>query len=158
MVHPLQIFLCRGIGLELDGADAPTRLLSLTVGNVDATILSPPHLTMAVKAGYRILGDMGEMRASFSQSTLYVRRSYLKENRDIVKRFVAKAVYDDLAQGIGAQEAVDRALRAFPPEIHLGVIAIAADSEGGGSNYSAERKSFDRNYARNMPWTVRTGR
>ncbi len=72
------------------GADAPTRLLSLTVGSIDATILSPPHLNMAVKAGYRVLADMGEMRANFSQSTLYVRRGYLRENRDIVKRF-AKA-------------------------------------------------------------------
>jgi len=27
---------------------------------------------MAVKAGYRVLADMGEMRANFSQSTLYV--------------------------------------------------------------------------------------
>ncbi len=78
------------------GADAPTRLLSLTVGNVDATILSPPHLLMAVKAGYRVLADMGEMRANFSQSTLYVRRGYLRENRDVVKRFVkayAEAVH-----------------------------------------------------------------
>jgi NitT/TauT family transport system substrate-binding protein len=70
------------------GADAPTRLLSLTVGSVDATILSPPHLTMAAKAGFRILADMGEMRANFSQSTLYVRRGYLRENRDVVKRFL----------------------------------------------------------------------
>jgi NitT/TauT family transport system substrate-binding protein len=70
------------------GGDAPTRLLSLTVGSLDATILSPPHLTMAVKAGYRVLADMGEMRANFSQSTLYVRRGYLRENRDVVKRFL----------------------------------------------------------------------
>lgn len=70
------------------GGDAPTRLLSLTVGSLDATILSPPHLTMAVKSGYRVLADMGEMRANFSQSTLYVRRGYLRDNRDIVKRFV----------------------------------------------------------------------
>jgi NitT/TauT family transport system substrate-binding protein len=70
------------------GADAPTRLLSLTVGSVDATILSPPHLTMAAKAGFRVLADMGEMRANFSQSTLYVRRGYLRENRDVVKRFL----------------------------------------------------------------------
>jgi len=70
------------------GGDAPTRLLSLTVGSTDATILSPPHLNMAAKAGYRILADMGEMRAKFSQSTLYVRRGYLRENRDVAKRFL----------------------------------------------------------------------
>ena len=70
------------------GGDAPTRLLSLTVGRIDAAILSPPHLTMAVKAGYRLLADMGAMQANFAQSTLYVRHGYLRENRDVVKRFL----------------------------------------------------------------------
>jgi NitT/TauT family transport system substrate-binding protein len=70
------------------GGDAPTRLLSLTVGRIDATILSPPHLNMAIRAGYRVLADMGEMRANFSQSTLYARRAYLRENRDLAKRFL----------------------------------------------------------------------
>jgi NitT/TauT family transport system substrate-binding protein len=78
------------------GGDAPTRLVALTVGRIDGTILSPPHLTKAVKAGYRVLADMGKMRANFSQSTVYVRRSYLRENREIVKRFLkaySEAVY-----------------------------------------------------------------
>lgn len=70
------------------GGDAPTRLASLTAGRIDATILSPPHLTKAVKAGYRVLADMGEMRANFSQSTVYVRRSYLAQDREVVKNFL----------------------------------------------------------------------
>jgi NitT/TauT family transport system substrate-binding protein len=70
------------------GGDAPTRLASLMTGRTDGTILSPPHLTRAVKSGYRALVDMGDMRANFSQSTLSVRRSYLRENRDIAKRFL----------------------------------------------------------------------
>jgi NitT/TauT family transport system substrate-binding protein len=80
----------------LIGGDAPTRLAALTTGRIDATLLSPPHLTKAVKAGYRVLADMGEMRANFSQSTVYVRRSYLRENRDVAKRFLrayAEAVH-----------------------------------------------------------------
>lgn len=80
----------------LIGGDAPTRLAALTAGRIDATLLSPPHLTKAVKAGYRVLADMGEMRANFSQSTVYVRRSYLRENRDLAKRFLrayAEAVH-----------------------------------------------------------------
>jgi NitT/TauT family transport system substrate-binding protein len=70
------------------GGDAPTRLGSLMSGRTDATILSPPHLTIAVKSGYRVLSDMGEMSANFSQSTLNIRGGYLRENRDVVKRFV----------------------------------------------------------------------
>lgn len=70
------------------GGDAPTRLGGLMAGRMDATILSPPHLTMAVKAGYWVLADMGEMSANFTQSSLYVKGSALKEQRDRVKRFL----------------------------------------------------------------------
>jgi NitT/TauT family transport system substrate-binding protein len=70
------------------GGDAPTRLGSLMAGRTDATILSPPHLTIAVKSGYRVLADMGDMSANFPQSTLNVKGSFLKENRDVVKRFL----------------------------------------------------------------------
>ena len=70
------------------GGDAPTRLGALMAGRMDATILSPPHLTMAMKAGYRVLADMGEMSANFTQSSLYVKGSALKEQRDRTKRFL----------------------------------------------------------------------
>jgi NitT/TauT family transport system substrate-binding protein len=70
------------------GGDAPTRLGSLMSGRTDATILSPPHLTIAVKSGYRVLADMGEMSTNFAQSTLNVKGSFLKENRDTAKRFL----------------------------------------------------------------------
>lgn len=70
------------------GGDAPTRMGALMAGRMDATILSPPHLTIAVKAGYRVLADMGEMSANFTQSSLYVKGSALREHRDRVKRFL----------------------------------------------------------------------
>src|SRR3990170_1474794 len=70
------------------GGDSPTRLGALMAGRMDATVLSPPHLTIAVKAGYHILADMGEMSANFPQSTLNVIGSSLRDHRDRVKRFV----------------------------------------------------------------------
>ncbi len=73
---------------------------------------------------------------------------------DIVKRLVARTVYDDLARGTPAQEAVERALAAFPPDVDLGLVALSADGEGGGCNYSAERKAFDVRYRENMAWSV----
>ena len=73
---------------------------------------------------------------------------------EIVKRLVARSVYDDLARGMGAQEAVERALATFPQGALLGVIAVSATGEGGGSNWSPERKAFDRAYRENMPWSV----
>jgi len=72
----------------LIGGDAPTRLAALMSGRVDAAILAPPHLTKGVQAGYRVLADMGEMSANFSQSTVYSRGALLKENRDRAKRFL----------------------------------------------------------------------
>ncbi len=68
--------------------DQPTRLAALLAGTIDATIMSMPHLMVAKKAGYRVLADMGEMQVNFSQSTVYVRRSYLRDNRDIAKRYL----------------------------------------------------------------------
>ena len=70
------------------GGDAPTRLAALLTGVIDATILSPPQLTKAVQAGYRVLADMGDMSANFTQSSLYMKVSYLRENRDRAKRFL----------------------------------------------------------------------
>jgi len=70
------------------GGDAPTRLGSLMAGRTDGTILSPPHLTIAVKSGYRVLADMGEMSANFTQSSVYVKGASLKEHRDRTKRFL----------------------------------------------------------------------
>src|ERR1051325_3363725 len=78
------------------GGDAPTRLAALFTGIIDGTILSPPQLTKAVQAGYRVLADMGDMSANFTQSSLYLKGSYLKENRDRARRFLraySEAVY-----------------------------------------------------------------
>lgn len=116
------------------GGDAPTRLLSLTVGNLDATILSPPHLTKAVKAGYRVLADMGEMRANFSQSTLYVRRGLLRENRDVVKRFVK--AYAEAVHVIKTDR--ERTVNVFAKRMRLDDRQILNETY----NYFAPRFSF----------------
>ncbi len=116
------------------GGDAPTRLLSLTVGRVDATILSPPHLTKAVQAGYRLLADMGEMRANFSQSTLYVRRGYLRENRETVKRFLK--AYSEAVHVIKTDR--ERTLKVFARRMRLDDPEILNDTY----SYFAPRFSF----------------
>lgn len=97
------------------GGDAPTRMGSLMAGRTDATILSPPHLTIAVKAGYRVLADMGEMSANFPQSTLNVKGSFLKENRDIVKRFLRS--YSEAIHVIKTQR--DKTLKIFAKRMRI---------------------------------------
>jgi len=73
---------------------------------------------------------------------------------EIIRRLVSRAVYDDLARGTPARAALTRALEAFPAAVDLGVIAISADDEGGGCNYSAERKAPDTHYGDNMAYSV----
>jgi NitT/TauT family transport system substrate-binding protein len=102
------------------GGDAPTRLGALMAGRIDATILSPPHLTMAVKSGYRILADMGDMSASFTQSSLYTKGSYLKENRDRAKRFLrayAEAIHVIKTDRERTIKVFARRMRVEDPEI-----------------------------------------
>lgn len=101
------------------GGDAPTRLGSLMAGRTDATILSPPHLTIALKAGYRVLADMGDMSANFLQSTLNVKGSFIKENRDVVKRFLrsyAEAIYNIKTQRDRILKIFARRMRIEDPE------------------------------------------
>ena len=97
------------------GGDAPTRLGSLLSGRTDMTILSPPHLTIAVKSGYRILADMGEMSTNFPQSTLNIKGSFLRENRDTVKRF-ARA-YAESIHAIKTQR--DRTMKVFAHRMRI---------------------------------------
>lgn len=97
------------------GGDAPTRLGSLMAGRTDATILSPPHLTIAVKSGYRILADMGDMSANFPQSTLNVKGSFLKEKRDLVKRFLR--AYAEAIHTIKTQR--DRTIGVFAKRMRV---------------------------------------
>ncbi|HWO43637.1 MAG TPA: ABC transporter substrate-binding protein [Candidatus Eisenbacteria bacterium] len=97
------------------GGDAPTRLGSLMAGRTDATILSPPHLTKAVQAGYRVLADMGEMSAAFTQSSLYTKGSYLRENRDRAKRFLK--AYAEAVHTIKTDR--ERTLRVFARRMRL---------------------------------------
>ncbi len=97
------------------GGDAPTRLGSLMAGRTDATILSPPHLTIAVKAGYRVLADMGDMSANFAQSTLNVKGSFLKENRDVVKRFLRS--YSEAIHVIKTQR--DKSMKIFAKRMRI---------------------------------------
>src|SRR5258706_3366491 len=68
------------------GGDAPTRMGGLMSGRIDATILSPPHLTIVTKAGYRIPAAMGDMSANFTQSSLDAKGSSLPDNPDRLKR------------------------------------------------------------------------
>jgi NitT/TauT family transport system substrate-binding protein len=116
------------------GGDAPTRLASLFSGRTDATILSPPHLTIAVKSGYRILADMGDMSANFPQSTVNVKGSSLRENRDVVKRFLRS--YAEAIHVIKTSR--DRTMKIFAKRMGIDDPAMVSSTY----DYFAPRFSF----------------
>ncbi|HWH80463.1 MAG TPA: ABC transporter substrate-binding protein, partial [Candidatus Binatus sp.] len=116
------------------GGDAPTRLGSLMSGRTDATILSPPHLTMAIKSGYRVLADMGDMSANFPQSTLNVKGSLLRDNRDLVKRFLRS--YAEAVHVIKTSR--DRTMKIFAKRMGIDDPAMVSTTY----DYFAPRFSF----------------
>ena len=71
----------------LASGGAPERLAALLTGVLDATVLSPPETVAASRAGLNILANLSELSASFPQTLVMVRRSFLASHRDTVKRF-----------------------------------------------------------------------
>jgi NitT/TauT family transport system substrate-binding protein len=72
----------------LAAGGAPERFAALMSGNIDATVLSPPETVAATRAGMRILANLGDLNASFPQTVMMVRRTFLASKRDTVKRFL----------------------------------------------------------------------
>jgi len=64
------------------------RLTSVATGNIDATILAPPFTFEAEKLRLTTLADFTTGSDPFPQSGLVVRRDYLRNNRDVVKRIL----------------------------------------------------------------------
>ena len=64
---------------------------------LDATVLAQPELGEAMRMGMNVLAHMRDMKtAAFPMNAMVVRRSFLQQNRDLVKRFqqaYAEATY-----------------------------------------------------------------
>ncbi len=75
---------------------APARLSAMSTKALDATVLSPPETFMAARMNLNVLGQLADLKASFPQSVIAVRRSFLEKNRDAVKKFMraySEAIY-----------------------------------------------------------------
>jgi ABC-type nitrate/sulfonate/bicarbonate transport system substrate-binding protein len=91
------------LGLKASGVDPQSatllpagppqsRIAALASGQMDATIILPENLGAAEKAGLKILKDLSEVDAQIQHTGLVVRRSLVKENRALVKSFLAAIV------------------------------------------------------------------
>jgi ABC-type nitrate/sulfonate/bicarbonate transport system substrate-binding protein len=65
---------------------------ALQKGYVDAFVAPELHATMAVKAGYKLLIDLGDYKFPIAGSSFLVDRDWLKDNPDAARRFVKTAV------------------------------------------------------------------
>jgi NitT/TauT family transport system substrate-binding protein len=81
----------------LQAGGAPQRFLGLTAKVLDATVLAQPEVGEAARLGMNVLVHMRDMKtAAFPMNVMVVRRSFLQQNRDLVKRYqqaYAEATY-----------------------------------------------------------------
>jgi ABC-type nitrate/sulfonate/bicarbonate transport system substrate-binding protein len=86
----------------LQAGGGANRLLALSSGALDATVLSHPELGEALRMGMNELGNLDEFKsADYPMSAVAVRRSFMAQNRDVVKRFLmgyAEATYQFMNQ------------------------------------------------------------
>jgi ABC-type nitrate/sulfonate/bicarbonate transport system substrate-binding protein len=73
----------------LASGPAANRLLALSSGALDATLLAPPETGEAARMGLPTLAHMTELKAAyFPMNAIATRRSFLEKNRDVIKRFL----------------------------------------------------------------------
>ena len=73
------------------------RLVALSTKSLDATVLSHPELGEALRMGMNEMSNLNELKSGdYPMVAVGVRRPFLKQNRDVVKRFLqayAEATY-----------------------------------------------------------------
>jgi ABC-type nitrate/sulfonate/bicarbonate transport system substrate-binding protein len=80
----------------LAAGSAPARLSAMVAGGLDATVLSPPENFVAAQMGLNVIAQFSDLKASFPQTVVSVRRSFLEKNRETVKKFLraySEAIY-----------------------------------------------------------------
>jgi NitT/TauT family transport system substrate-binding protein len=81
----------------LQAGGASQRLIGMSTKVLDATVLAQPELGEAQRMGMNVLAHMRDMKtAAFPMNAMVVRRSFLQQNRELVKRYqqaYAEATY-----------------------------------------------------------------
>ena len=73
----------------LAGGPSSNRLIALSKGAFDATLLAPPDTGEASRMGMYILSNLSDLKtAAFPINVVATRRSFLEKNREVVKRFL----------------------------------------------------------------------
>src|SRR5262245_40114892 len=73
----------------LAGGPSTNRLIALSKGVVDGTLLAPPDTGEASRIGMTILSNLSELKtAAFPINVMATRRTFLERNREVSKRFL----------------------------------------------------------------------
>jgi ABC-type nitrate/sulfonate/bicarbonate transport system substrate-binding protein len=88
----------------LAGGPSSNRLIALSKGALDATLLAPPDTGEASRMGMNILSNLSDLKtAEFPINVIATRRSFLEKNREVAKRFL-QAYSEGLYQFITNRE------------------------------------------------------
>lgn len=72
----------------LQAGEAANRLVALSTGNLDATVLAPPYTLKARSLKMTILADLNALPIYYPQSSVAVRESTLEKSPQTVKNFL----------------------------------------------------------------------
>jgi NitT/TauT family transport system substrate-binding protein len=72
----------------LQMGEAASRLIALSAGTLDATVLAPPHTLKARSLKMTILADLKALPIYYPQSTIAVREYFLERSPQTVKNFL----------------------------------------------------------------------
>jgi ABC-type nitrate/sulfonate/bicarbonate transport system substrate-binding protein len=76
----------------LQVGDTPERLIALSGGSIDATLLSPPDHFEAQRLGMRILLNLRDFKVPFQGTGLVTTQRLLAKRRDLARRFLKSYV------------------------------------------------------------------
>jgi ABC-type nitrate/sulfonate/bicarbonate transport system substrate-binding protein len=100
--------------------DDGIRFTALLNGSIDATVLAPPESFVAARSGINVLAQMSDLKISFPHTVITARRSFIKQNPDIIKRYVqaySEAIFlfkIDVSKGIAVYS---KRLRQRDPKV-----------------------------------------
>lgn len=100
--------------------DSVKRLDALKAGEVTATMLNEPFATAARDLGFNPIVDLAAENIPWLFSTLVVSQTYLKENRDVMSRFLratAEGNYLAIAEPARAKQVLAKETRVTDPKV-----------------------------------------
>jgi NitT/TauT family transport system substrate-binding protein len=104
----------------LQSGGAANRLVALAANSLDATLLSYPEISEANRMGMKVLSDFNELKsADYPITAVAVRRSFLEQKRDTVKRFMkayAEATHQFITDKEKAHAVYKRRLKQNNPK------------------------------------------